>query len=198
MNLENPVTVGTPIGVDESNGTNGFTQAEALMTDDVILTGMMSELQSTEVEMAPASGLAYASWVHGSDIHIERPDRLNWMYRQGFGTQLNGKAETTNWFHFAIPTPVIVEGVRYKLDSVLLRFTTQSVESIVRHIHVYDGNIKIASHDNVNLTGSHGLRRFGVPNDPQIFWGVGISIGVQFLRNNRNMWFIAAGADFLK
>ena len=34
--------------------------------------------------------------------------------RAGFYTYLYGKANTDNWFHFAVPTPVIVDGKRLR------------------------------------------------------------------------------------
>ncbi len=172
--------------------------------DSVTFEGMAAELvaaEEVEKEIEPmAAELAFASWIHGVNIQVEWPWLLEWIYRAGFGTRLKGKPGTTNWFHFAIPTPVIVDSKRYKVDSVMLRFTTGSVASIVRHIHVYDGERRIATHNNVNLTGSHGFERFTVPNKPRIYWGVGISIGVEFLNvpQSREMWFISAGADFYK
>ena len=172
--------------------------------DSVTFEGMAAGLVAAEVveeEIKPmGAGLAFASWIHGVNIQVEWPWRLQWIRRPGHGTHLTGKPGTTNWFHFAIPTPVIGDGNRYKLDSVMLRFTTGSVASIVRHIHVYDGEKMIAIHNNVNLTGSHGFERFTVPNKPKIYWGVGISIGVEFLNvsQSREMWFISAGGDFYK
>ncbi len=172
--------------------------------DTVSLQGMMAELASgepAEKEMTmKAGGIAFASWTHGVDIQIEYPNNLDWIYRRGFGTQLKGKPDTTNWFHFAVPTPVIVDGARCKLEQAMLRFVTGSVAAIVRHIHVYDGEKRIATHDNVNLTGPHGFEPFSVPGRPLIYWGVGISIGVQFLGGShaRDMWFISAGGDFYK
>ncbi len=180
------------------------TELQEEMPDSVTFEGMKAELvaaEKVEKEIKPmAGGIAFASWIHGVNIQVEYPNRLDWIYRRGFGTQLKGKRGRTNWFHFAIPTPVIVDSMRYKLDSVMLRFTTGSVASIVRHIHVYDGERRIATHNNVNLTGAHGFERFAVPNKPRIYWGVEISIGVEFLDvpQSREMWFISAGADFYK
>lgn len=172
--------------------------------DSVTFEGMAAGLvaaEEVEKEIEPmAAALAFASWIHGVNIQVEYPNRLEWIWRGGNGTHLKGKRGTTNWFHLAIPTPVIVDGSRYKLDAVMLRFTTGSVASIVRHITIRDGETGIAGHKNVNLTGSHGFERFTVPNRPKIYWGVGISIGVEFLDvpQSREMWFISAGADFYK
>ncbi len=175
------------------------------MQDGVSFFGMMADLEVSETNIkrdlkALAPTLAYASWTHGVDLQVEYPDRLEWLYRRGFGTQLSGKPGTTNWLHFPISTPVIVDGVRYNLDSVMLRFTTGSVASIVRHVHVYDGSKRIATYNNVNKTGAHWFERFNIPGKPDIFWGVEISLGVEFLPVNqsRQMWFISAGGDFVK
>mgnify|MGYP001404356031 CR=1 FL=1 len=52
--------------------------------------------------------LSYASWIHGHSMAIEYPDRIVSQWRAGFSITVEGKRGTHNWFHFAIPTPVII------------------------------------------------------------------------------------------
>ena len=82
----------------------------------------------------------------------------------------------------------------------MLRFKTMSSDAIVRHVHIYDGEKMIATHNNVNLSGDHMFERFDVPGHPDVRWGLGISIGVRFgteKGKSHRMEFISAGCDFL-
>jgi hypothetical protein len=148
---------------------------------------------------ASAVAISYASWIHGHSMQIEYPDRIASQRRAGFSINVEGKSGTSNWFHFAIPTPVIVNDVRLRADSVLLRFTTGSVDAFVDNVHVYDGEILIAAHNDLGLSLSNALARFAVPNKPIVRWGLGISLGVGFgvEAMNHHMDFIAAGCDFV-
>jgi hypothetical protein len=148
---------------------------------------------------ASAVAISYASWIHGHSMQIEYPDRLVSQWRAGFSINIEGKSGTTNWFHFAIPTPVIINDVRLKVDSVMLRFTTGSLDAFVQNVHVYDGEILIAAHNNLNFSLSNALARFGVSNRPAVQFGLGISIGVGFgvEAMDHHMDFIAAGCDFV-
>ncbi len=64
--------------------------------------------------------LAHAMWVHGHNMQIEHPDRLQSVWRAGMYIRVEGKPGLSNWFHFAIPTPVIVNGNRLRADSVMV------------------------------------------------------------------------------
>lgn len=142
--------------------------------------------------------IAHAMWVHGTSIQIEYPDRIEWMQRFGFFTRIRGRANTTNWFHFAIPTPVIVDNDRKLVGPIILRFRTGSANAVVRDVHVFDGEARIAAHNDLNLSGDHFFERFGVAHSPPALWGIGITIGVTFgggSADERNMDFIAAGCD---
>jgi hypothetical protein len=143
--------------------------------------------------------IANASWIHGTSIQIEYPNRIEFMQRLGFFTRLIGKSNTENWFHFAIPTPVIENNGRRRVGPVILRFRTGSTNVIVRDVHIYDGEARIAAHQNVNLSGDNFFVKFGVPHCPPVLWGLGVSIGVTFgggTADQRATDFIAAGCDF--
>lgn len=148
--------------------------------------------------------LAQAMWVHGHSMQIEYPERLSEQKRMGFYIRTRGNQFTTNWFHFAIPTPVIVDGKRLLVGSVMIRFRTGPGAS-VHAIHIFDGEIKIAAHDGLNLSpqGHFVWPRFDVPTHPPIKWGLGISIGIKFgdaanLPPNKLLVEVsAAGCDFM-
>lgn len=143
--------------------------------------------------------IAEASWVHGTAIQIEVPESIELVRRFGFFTRIIGKPNTTNWLHFAIPTPVIVNDVRKTFGPCMLRFSTGGTGALVRDVHLYDGEVRVVAHDGVNLSGSQPFTRFGIAHAPKVLWGVGISIGVTFgggSVTSRTMDFISAGCDF--
>jgi peptidoglycan hydrolase-like protein with peptidoglycan-binding domain len=143
--------------------------------------------------------IAEASWLHGTAVTVEVPANMESVRRFGFFTRLIGKPNTTNWFHFALPTPVIVNDDRKVIGPCMLRFQTGGTNAIVRDVHIYDGEVRVAAHNGVNLSGSQPFRRFGVAHAPEVLWGVGISIGVTYgggTAAQRTIDLIAAGCDF--
>ena len=163
-----------------------------------LMAGVEAQRKEMELAVAPTAGtLAYASWVHGVSLTVELPSLLEGQRPYGGFMWVRGKPGTTNWFHFMIPTPVIIANVRYKLDSVMLYFQTGSVVAIVRHVHVYDGPNKLVAYNNVNITGGPVRKSFAVPNRPSMVYGINIAVGVEFLNvsQSRDMYFFAAGAD---
>lgn len=184
-------------------------------------TPMGDALHQCEKEKYPAEGahgiigdtglfvavrlkLAHAMWIHGHSVQIEYPDRIVQEARRGYYVILKGKDFTSNWFHFAIPTPVIVSGLRNVVGSVLIRFRT-TIGASVHAIHVYDGEVKIAAYDGLNLSPQKGFvtERFDVSTHPAIRWGLGISIGVNFSdsanlpKDCLSVQISSAGCDFM-
>ncbi|MDQ1920296.1 hypothetical protein [Massilia pseudoviolaceinigra] len=74
----------------------------------------------------------HAMWVPGYVAQVEFPGNTRlrlvngvaWTdvtgLRRGNGTIFRGVAGQNNWFHFAIPTPVIVADKRARLDRVFV------------------------------------------------------------------------------
>ncbi len=145
--------------------------------------------------------LAQSMWIHGHSMQIEFADRIRVAWRIGSLISIEGRQNTDNWFHFAIPTPVIVNDRRLRAGAVLLRFKTNSDSAYVHAVHIYDGDRRIAAQDNLRLSPrSWTSQRFDVPNDPEIQWGLGISIGVRFQGANpadNRVEFSSAGGEFL-
>ena len=144
--------------------------------------------------------ITQAMWIHGHSIKVEYHDRIKSIWRAGFYARIVGKPSTTNWFHFSIPTTVIVSDKRQMIDSVMIRFKSGSSNAKITNVHIYDGERKIASHDGLNLSPSTwSWPRFNVPGKPDILWGVGISIGVSFTGTTdaqNTLEFSSAGVDF--
>jgi hypothetical protein len=144
--------------------------------------------------------IGHAMWTHGTSLLVEVDANVESIRRYGFYTRVIGKPGTTNWYHFAIPTAVIVSNKRLSFARAMLRFATGGANAVVRDVHVFDGSARIIAHQNVNLSGSQSFAVFGVPHKPPVYWGAGISIGVQTgtgTATQRRMDFISAGIDFL-
>jgi hypothetical protein len=142
-----------------------------------------------------AYGIHHAMWTHGCGIQIETPSRFASVTRYGFYTALVGKANTSSWVHFQIPTPLIVDNVRLKANSVLLSFKTSAADAQVKAVHVYDGATKIASFERLAYSGNVGMIRFTLSNAPLIYEGLNISILTSF-GSKAEIDFISAGCDF--
>jgi hypothetical protein len=158
-----------------------------------------SALTPAKARAEAAIKIAHAMWIHGHSMQIEYPDRLASQWRAGFSITVEGKPGSSNWFHFAIPTPLIVNDVRLRADSIMLSFRTSSVDAIVRDVHVYDGSTVIAAHNNIKLTKENLFVRLMIPDRPEIWVALGVSIGVSFgvEMMDHHMEFIAAGCDFM-
>jgi hypothetical protein len=147
----------------------------------------------------PDFNISYASWIHGHSMEIEYPDRMAAAIRRGYAYQVEGMPGTNNWFHFAIPTPVIINDVRLQVDSIMLRMTTGSVDAFVRDVHIYDGERRIAVHNEIYLAEELLFVRLPVPELPYLRWGLAISLGVGFgvEMMSHTMDFISVGADLV-
>ena len=141
-----------------------------------------------------------AMWTHGHSMRVEFPDRLRSVWRAGFFVRTVGLPNTTNWFHFDIPTTVIVDDKRQMIDSVMLRFRAGSSQAAVTNVHIYDGENRITTYDGLNLSPTaFGLERFNATGKPDVLWGIGISVGVRFSGTTdaqNTLEFSAAGCDF--
>jgi hypothetical protein len=132
-------------------------------------------------------------------MQIEYPSRNARQVRIGWCAFVEGNPGTDNWFHFAVPTPVIINDVRLQVDSVMLVFKTGSLDAVVRDVHVYDGPWRIAEFNLINLSGNQPFVRLVLPGAPPIGQGLGISLGVGFgvEAMDHTMEFYSAGCDFV-
>jgi hypothetical protein len=155
-----------------------------------------------------------AVWMHGTGARIEYPDRLDQILYRAFHTRIDGNANSVNWVHFPITTPVVgayrsggtgssgfsaveMNYRRYHLEKVFVSFRSGSVDARVTSVHVYDGPKRIASFDNLNLYGEHYMNQFVLPGAPEVEQGVCISLGVDFgASGERWIELQSVGADF--
>lgn len=145
--------------------------------------------------------LEAAMWAHGHSMAIEVPGNIKSEWRAGFFIRVIGKPNTTNWFHFAVPTTVIVNDNRLRIDSAMLRMRSGSTLADITNVHVFDGENRVFAQDNMNFSPTaFGLERFSLPNKPDVLWGVGITLGVRFTGTTdaqNTMEFASVGIDFL-
>jgi hypothetical protein len=91
----------------------------------------------------------FASWVHGHAGRIEAPDRLVNIVPIGWGLQVAGLPGTDNWLHYAVPTPVIVNGVRAKIVQLGIKATRQSTDARIWAVPAYDGHHRFYANESV-------------------------------------------------
>lgn len=142
--------------------------------------------------------LENATWIHGNAALVEYADRLDSQRYFGFFNRVVGKTNTTNWIHFALPTPVIEDGRRLVLDRFMLRAVTGS-QATLRDVHIRDGERVVALLNEVNRSGSLGFEKFGVASMPPVRWGISVSLGFDFgigSSSQRRVDLISAGFDY--
>jgi hypothetical protein len=158
--------------------------------------------------------LKAAMWIHGNIVQVEFPERLidipevgKTGFRRGWGTLFQGPRDPRpeslqNWFHFPMPTPVILDDIRPQLVKVFVFYKATFAE--ITHIHLYDGPIIVRAFD-VSLGGDHSTtidasNSWVIDPPITIFFGLGISVGVMFHPVSiapNELLFTTAGADFV-
>ena len=175
--------------------------------------------------------LKYAAWAHGVSAQVERPNFLighrlgvctlddgdAWLgiLRQGDGAKFYGEVNTSNWFHFALHAPVILDGIRLKLSKIFVLFACPYTSAVnnpetgygtkVNSVHVWDGPTRIKTYDHLDLYGGYktikeNVNQFILEPALPVYFGINISVGVSFVGTysvNNKIKFYAAGGDFI-
>lgn len=143
--------------------------------------------------------IAHAMWIKGTNAEVQVPSRMSQVVKRAARAIFVGKPGTSNMIHLAIPTPVIIDNRRLRLDNVTLSFFAYP-GTFVTSVYIYDGPYRIALYGGLKLTGSNLFRRFDAPNRP-VRYGIGISIGVRFGKSTSippRLDIFSAGADFIR
>jgi hypothetical protein len=143
-----------------------------------------------------------AMWIHGTSVQAEREGYFISKNRPAWGAEF--KTQGSEWFHFAVPTPVIFGGQDSTLQKVFVLYKTFLGAKIVQ-VHVFDGGNKIQEFLNLQFQGDHsqGLdqQNTWIVNPIHVKFGLGLSILVDFGNATVNgvpqITFASAGADFL-
>jgi hypothetical protein len=143
-----------------------------------------------------------AMWVHGTSVQAEREGYFISKSRYGWGVAF--LSQGTEWFHSAVPTPVIFGGAFSNLEKFFVLFKT-GLGAHITNIHLYDGITKIKTFDNLNLAGDYTNSLVNeisawTITPVHINWGLGISICVNFGQATPagvpEITFTSVGADF--
>ena len=118
-------------------------------------------------------------WMHSVNMQVEYPARLTSVRATGPFVRIEGARGQNTWLHFPLPTPVVVDGVRMRIEGAFVSFRTRDHAS-VHEVIVYDGESRIAEHMELDLRGDHLDARFDVPGNPGINKGINITLGVRF------------------
>lgn len=120
--------------------------------------------------------------------------------REGFGGRFRMENGKSNWFHFAIPTPVIVNNARAKLLKVFV-FYNIDTWAMLKEVTIWDGPQLINRINSLSLTGNHAnnidpSNTFAATNAPVKF-GIGVSVRMECAPGlDANILFTSVGADF--
>lgn len=156
------------------------------------------DIQGIQSLYGGPGSLENATWIHGNAALIEYPNRIDSQRYFGFFNRIIGKANTTNWIHFALPTPVIEDGRRLVMDRFMLRATTGNAATL-RDVHIRDGERVVALLNEVNRSGNLSFEKFGVAGMPAVSWGISVSLGFDFgagSNSQRRVDLISAGFDY--
>jgi len=145
-----------------------------------------------------------AMWVHGTSVQEEREGYFTSKRRKGFGAVF--QTTGTQWFHFAIPTPIIFDNKNSLIEKIFVYYRT-TMNAKITAIHVYDGVVKIHSIDNLALNGDHSKKitlnhnTWLMNKQHNDHGGLGISVCVDFGDSTpqgvSSITFCSAGADFI-
>ena len=142
----------------------------------------------------------YTSWVHGSSMQVEYPNRVTSVRHTGPFARIEGSPGQNTWVHLPVPTPTVADGAALRVGSALVSFRTRAYAK-VHEVIVYDGERRIAEHSGLDLRDSHLEARFDVPGSPEAGRGINITLGVSFddgAPDARSMQIevIGAGVEF--
>lgn len=143
------------------------------------------------------------SWVHGTSMQAEYPNRLTSVRHIGPFARIEGSPGQNTWVHFPIPTPPVAGGGKLRAGAVLLNFRTRTSDAWAYEVVLYDGATTVAEFRDIHLDGDHPAERFDVPGHPEVQTALNITVGVQFASNPSTvpamtMEFVAAGCEFIQ
>jgi hypothetical protein len=153
-----------------------------------------------------------ASWVSGNVAQVEVPGASRLLVvdatphsnvvgrRVGSGITFRSRAGQSNWFHFAIPTPVIVNDVRARLERVFVMYWIDAGARL-NAVHVWDGPNPIQAYSGLGYTGAHfndiDTQNNWAGGGGEVRFGIGISVLVEAQPGtDARLYFASAGADF--
>jgi hypothetical protein len=147
----------------------------------------------------------YAMWVPGYVAIAEDDGLVSQRRGWGVGYNLPNQPGRELWFHFPIPTPVVMQERRTNLVAAWVMFNT-GARTEIRRIHVWDGPIRVYQ-DDIARYGDHS-RDLDAVNHINVSragfrFGLGLSVAVKILSPDPDgpvqvpqIYFSTAGGDF--
>ena len=121
----------------------------------------------------------FTTWVHGSSMQVEYPQRITAVRHTGPFVRIEGAAGQNTWLHFPVATPTEANGKGVRATAVRVSFRTRPYAT-VHEVILYDGEKRIAEHTDLGLQGDHLDARFAVPGTPAVARGLNVTVGVSF------------------
>ncbi|MEI2358899.1 DUF6623 family protein [Mesobacillus zeae] len=137
-------------------------------------------------------------WTHGNAVIPETPELLDRFTRFGFGTQVNLKRGTNQWFHVPMPTPVLLGGVQPKLRRVFI-LGNSDVSSCIRRVHLFDGQNRVLDRAVLICGNKLAIRpenTITTGSGIHIFTGLGITMFIESPYASASYFFASFGADW--
>jgi len=140
-----------------------------------------------------------ADWVytHGHSGSVQSPGNVTGLLPMGWGLQFAVKPGVGTWVHYAVPTTTKSGTKQYAVRHLRLKFTTGSVDAYLRHIHVWDGNVRFVTLSDVNLSEVQDIK-IDLGQNWNVYRGLGVSLefvaGVESMSHQVEIQ--AVGAQF--
>ncbi len=109
--------------------------------------------------------LESAIWMSANAAVIEYEDRVRHLTRKGWGMELVQAGDSSNWIHFPVSVPIILDGRRLALRKFFVLYqtdlsaaspgTSSVLDTALAHlteVHVYDGARKVFEAENPATT----------------------------------------------
>jgi len=135
----------------------------------------------------------YDFWTHGVSVAVETMDDVTEIVRAGGGTTVFQKAGTRNWYHFAVPTPTLVDDEE-KISLKIMAFHGATTNNaVVEVMHAWMGGTKLGE-KTVGRTGPGIYDSW--PIDSPVYGPLAICLSVYFPQADSSVTFEGAGAGF--
>jgi len=143
-------------------------------------------------------------WISGVNVQVQNPSAVHQMMRYTWGTDISqdyNKKEnkrSENWFHFAIPTPIMLDGDKVDYKHAYIQGFINDHAYIKRVVISHGGanKYKRIFEGNYNITGKDFKQDFDLP-DERCTRSITISVRVEFEDGGRVV-FGGAGVHFME
>ena len=141
-------------------------------------------------------GDLFVFWTHGVAVQVEDMGAPGLhIQRAGWGAEIRQNRDTANWFHFAMPTPLLMGDAGVNLRSVSVHFGS-SHGITIRTVRVHEAAVVVfdagdLSHDSLGSTQLD----LSVPERPAT-GPIVICVNVEFTGDDARIVFVGARAWF--